>query len=98
VHEVDDRLSTAEAVERGAAVAAAGGSPELAARLAGAAAALRDELGAPRLPPEEAYLDRLLEPARAALGEAFAAAAAEGRRLDLQAAVDLAASGVGAPA
>ncbi len=63
-------------------LAALSDQPERALRLAGAAAALREAIGAPLSPPEQAQLDAALAPARAALSEAEqAAAASQGRAM-----------------
>jgi predicted ATPase len=72
------------------ALAALRGFAALALRLAGAAAALRDQIKAPLSPPEQAGLNRKLEPARAALGSTADDAWAAGRALDQAAAVALA--------
>jgi len=61
---------------------------EWAARLLGAAGALRDALGSPLPPVDRADRDRSLAAARAVLGEAaFAAASAERRAMELEQAV-----------
>ena len=65
--------------------------PERALQLVGAAAALREQIGAPRPPAYDEQLDKRLLPARQALGEGATAAADEtGRALDLDQAIDLA--------
>jgi tetratricopeptide (TPR) repeat protein len=67
------------------------GQPELAARLGGAAEALRDGFGMPLPPEQRAGHDQALQAMCADLGEeAFAAAWAEGRVLPLDEAVALA--------
>jgi hypothetical protein len=69
-------------------VAGAEGDAERAARLFGAAEALREALGAPLPPVERAHYDRSIATVRAALGEkAFAAAWTAGRAMPLEAAV-----------
>lgn len=79
-----DRTSLVEGLERSAAIAAALGSAERAARLAGAAEAERAALGEPAGPGERALVERHLTAARARLGEdAFEVAAAAGRLLRL---------------
>jgi predicted ATPase/DNA-binding SARP family transcriptional activator len=71
-----------------AAVAVAQGAAERAARLFGAAAALREAIGAPLPPDERADYERQEAPVRAALHEAaFAAAWAAGRAMPLDDAV-----------
>jgi tetratricopeptide (TPR) repeat protein len=67
------------------AVAQAHGNPRRAARLLGAAEALRQSIGASRPPPEQPAYDRRLEAVHSALDEAeFAAAWAEGQALSLE--------------
>jgi len=74
-----------EALEVAAGVAAAAGHAERAARLAGAADALRERANTTRSPLEEATLARWLEAARRALGEpAWAAERAEGQQMSLE--------------
>jgi non-specific serine/threonine protein kinase len=69
-------------IEELAAVAAGGGRTEPAARLAGAAASLRESVGVPLSPLLRANHEGDLAPARAALGEGtFAAAWTAGRAL-----------------
>ena len=75
-------------------LAAAQGQPERALRLAGAAAALREALGAPLPPTERARLERWLAPARDALDEAAQASAhAAGRAMSLEDAMSYALDG-----
>ena len=76
-----------------ARVAAAKGRPERASRLCGAAAALREELGALHSPlaARRAEHDRTVAAARAALGEdAFESAWAKGHALPFEEAIDAA--------
>jgi predicted ATPase/DNA-binding XRE family transcriptional regulator len=71
-----------------ARVAAAQGRMERAARLGGAAAALREESGWPLPPAKRAEHDRTVTAARAVLGEdAFTAAWAKGHALPLEEAI-----------
>ncbi len=82
-HENDNTVLLAATLEALALVAVAAGAGERAARLAGAAAGLRERIGAPRLPgthlPQET-----LDAARAGLaGERFEALRAAGARLTL---------------
>jgi predicted ATPase/transcriptional regulator with XRE-family HTH domain len=95
IRNLGDRRNVAVVLEQLAAVACADGRPEQAARLLGAAEALREAMGA-RLPPAEQAAHATTEQAaRAALGEAaFAAARAAGRFLTPVAAVDEALAGV----
>jgi predicted ATPase/Tfp pilus assembly protein PilF len=78
----------AECLEGLAEVARAEGCPERAARLVGAARALRDAVGYPHAPANQLDDDRNIATIRAALGEeAFAAAWAAGRAMNLEEAV-----------
>jgi non-specific serine/threonine protein kinase len=80
--ETGNRWYLAEALEAVAAAAARLGEAERAARLWGAAAALRDVLGAPAPPPDRARVESEAAAARARLGDAaFAAALDAGRML-----------------
>ncbi len=88
--EIGDRLGLAYCLEDYAGLAAARGAAELALRLAGAAAALRAEVGTPLPPAEQEALDRQLAGARAALGEAAGALFAAGQALTPDAAAALA--------
>jgi tetratricopeptide (TPR) repeat protein len=83
-----DRPSLITALERLAATAAMRGDHAVAARLWGAATAQREAAGEPRSASEAAAVDRHLDASRAALGpDGFAAAAASGAGLDLEAAL-----------
>ena len=79
-YEIGARHWTAQTMERLAAVAVGDDRAELAARLLGAATALREATGR-RLPPgERAGIEATATAARSAVGEAvFAAAAADGQ-------------------
>ena len=93
------RLGIAESLEALALVEAPAG-PERAARLLGAAGALREAIGAPLPPAERAQQERAAAGARAGLGEAaFTAAMVVGRALPLDEviAVALAATGSAPP-
>jgi predicted ATPase len=79
--ESGDRVALAYCLEDYAGLAAAHGEARHALRLASAAAALRAGLGAPLPAGEQEALERLLAPARAALGAAAAEAWAEGQAL-----------------
>jgi ATP/maltotriose-dependent transcriptional regulator MalT len=86
--ELGDRRSAALGVEELAAVACAQEQPERAARLFGAAQALREAIGAPLPPTDQARYDHSVAAARARLREdAFAAAWAEGRAMAQEQAV-----------
>jgi hypothetical protein len=72
-------------------VLAAQGQALRAARLAGAAAALRDALDVPLRPNQREVYDQAMRTVRAALGEeSFSAAWAEGQALSLEQAIALA--------
>ena len=68
--DVGHKRGIAKVLENLAASAAAQSRSEHALRLAGSAAALRQRLGAPLTPAEQATLDKALQPARQALGSA----------------------------
>ncbi|MGH8903999.1 MAG: BTAD domain-containing putative transcriptional regulator [Egibacteraceae bacterium] len=81
----------ATSLEGLAALDVSGGQADRAARLLGAAEAIRAEIGAPRWPSSTDEHERLVDAARVALGEAaFGAAQAEGRSLTLDEAATLA--------
>jgi tetratricopeptide (TPR) repeat protein len=82
------RSAAVDCLEGLARVAAMQGRPERAARLLGASAALRDEMGAPLAPTSRADHDHATNAARAALGQdAFAAAWAVGHAMSLEEAI-----------
>jgi tetratricopeptide (TPR) repeat protein len=86
-----DKRVAAECLHRTAGVAAAEGDVVRAARLWGAAEAVRTSIGALLSPAERAIEDAWLPPARAALGpETFEAECERGRRLELDQAISLA--------
>jgi adenylate cyclase len=86
-----DRRTMAFLFEGFAGIAAAQQQPERALKLAGAAAALRETIGAPLSPAESTRLERRLEPARQILSPAAADTSwQEGRALTLNAATDYA--------
>ncbi|MFF5205922.1 BTAD domain-containing putative transcriptional regulator [Streptosporangium sp. NPDC000396] len=88
---IGDPRTTAFAVEGLASAAAAGGSPDRAARLLGLAAGARETNQTPVGPSERSEVDRITARVLEALGEtAFAAAYEEGGRLKLDEATDLA--------
>ena len=87
--ELDHKRGVARLMECFACSAAAQLAPERSLRLAGAAAALRQTLGAPLTPGEQAKLERGLEPARQALTNAEGATAwLSGWALPLEKAVE----------
>jgi predicted ATPase/transcriptional regulator with XRE-family HTH domain len=80
--------SAAYALEGIALIHAVQGQPEPAARLVGAAAALRAAIGAPLMEPDRRRYDPALAAVRTVLGEeAFAAAWAAGQTLSLEQAI-----------
>jgi tetratricopeptide (TPR) repeat protein len=79
------RVYIAEYLEGLAALQSAQGRPQVAARLWGAAEALREAVGSPMFPVDRAEYAPAIAAARTTLGEAaFAAAWAEGRQLTPQ--------------
>jgi predicted ATPase/DNA-binding CsgD family transcriptional regulator/Tfp pilus assembly protein PilF len=97
--EAGDRRATVAALEAVARLAAAQGQVARAARLLGAAARLREAIGAPLPPAERADHDRTAAAARARLAPgAFRAAWAAGAALPPQEAIDEALAGGEAPA
>jgi tetratricopeptide (TPR) repeat protein len=89
--ELKSRLEIAEVLEGLAAVDTSDAQPERAARLFGAAEALREAIGTPVPPADRGELERQVADARAALGDdRFAAAWAAGRVLTPEQAVALA--------
>jgi hypothetical protein len=86
--ELGDRRGIAGCLEALAGVAGAQGQHERAARLFGAAAALRESIGAPLPPADSAEIEPRVAAVRAALGEeAFTAAWAAARAMSLEEAV-----------
>jgi class 3 adenylate cyclase/tetratricopeptide (TPR) repeat protein len=90
--ELDDRTYIAYLIEDFAFLAAVRGQNERALSLAGAAAALRDEIGAPLPPAEQETLDARLAPARTALGARADDTLQRGRTLTFEASLALAMS------
>lgn len=91
--ELGDRTGLAFSLELFAQVAAARGRARVALRLAGAATALRETIGAPLSPSEKERLERALaESCRGLLPGLYAAFFEEGRRLSVEEAVELALS------
>lgn len=90
---VGSLAAVAHQLESFASLDAAEGKAERAVRLLGAAEALREASGVSMLPPERVEYDQMVAALRAALpADAFAAAWASGRALDMNAAVDYALS------
>jgi predicted ATPase len=88
---LEHKRGIARLLECFACSAAAEGQPERALRLAGAAAALRQGLGAPLPRTDQAMLERRLEPAREALADRDSAAVwMEGWAMPLEKAIETA--------
>jgi hypothetical protein len=66
-HALEHKRGIARLLESFACSAAEQSDPERSLRLAGAAAALRESIGAPLTPCEQAKLERALEPTRRGL-------------------------------
>jgi predicted ATPase/class 3 adenylate cyclase len=91
--ELGDQTAIAYLFEDYAGLAAAEAKPQKALQLAAFAAALRESIGAPLPPSEQARVDRMIAPARDALPESAITAEWEtGRSLELEQAVTLALS------
>jgi predicted ATPase len=88
--ELGDQTAIAYLIEDYGGLAAAEAQPERALRLAGFAAALRETIGAPLPPAEQARVDRMIAPAHAALPDTAAQVWAAGRILQLEQAITLA--------
>ena len=90
-HELDDKWSMAYLLEDIACLAAGYQQSERAAKLTGAAFALRQAIGAPLSDAEQKKLDRILNPARVLVSDNdWAAARQAGERMNLAQAVDYA--------
>jgi hypothetical protein len=79
--QVDDQFNVGEALAGLSAQAALDGRPADAARLAGASAALHEQIGAPPWESVTAMQDGALADAREALGARYASHFVAGRRL-----------------
>jgi predicted ATPase/DNA-binding SARP family transcriptional activator len=89
LHESGHRMGIAQTLEAAAAVAQTSGQANQAARLSGAAAALREEIAAPLPANERGRHEETLAAARTALGEqAFQQAFGEGRKTTWENALD----------
>jgi tetratricopeptide (TPR) repeat protein len=87
--ELGDREAIAFLLEDIGGLAALQGKVERALRLAGAAAVLRETIGAPLPAADQATLERLLEPVRQILGHTAAnSTEAEGRAMSLEQAIN----------
>ena len=88
--ELGDQTAIAYLIEDYAGLAAANGKSQTALQLAGYASALRESIGAPLPPSEQARVDRMLAPARTAISEPDAMAEWNmGRSLGLEQAIEL---------
>jgi len=85
--QVGDQFNVGEALAGLSAQAARDARPADAARLAGASAALHEEIGAPPWESVTAMQDRALAEPRQALGSQYEVHLAEGRRLSAEDAV-----------
>ncbi|MGH7681039.1 MAG: protein kinase domain-containing protein [Candidatus Eiseniibacteriota bacterium] len=89
--DLGDRVGVVETLEHFAALAASESRDERALVLAGAAAALRESLGAPQTPPDRASMERLLAPPKERLGSDRSATAFHvGRATSLDRAIAMA--------
>jgi len=90
-HELGDQTAIAYVLEGYGGLAAAQAKPVRALRLTGFAAALRETIGAPLPPAEQARVDRMLAPARQALSSTTATEAwTAGQTMSLSAAIEYA--------
>ncbi len=87
---LENKYGLAYLLEDVGGMAALQGQPERALQLAGAAASLREVINAPLPPAEQARLEEMLAPARAALGEVAAAVVTAGQAMTWPQAVDYA--------
>ena len=89
LREEGDPRASAESVEvLGSIIAGVAGQGEQAARLVGAAATVRERLGAPQAPDVRREVEQMVASAQEALGErAWTAAFTAGQALSLEAAV-----------
>jgi predicted ATPase/DNA-binding CsgD family transcriptional regulator len=98
-HDLGDKPGIADTLECMAALAATEAQPEHAVQLAGAAAGIREEVGAPLSPSGRAMLDKWLVPLRQVLGAETTMVAWEaGRDMPIEHALDLALAATEAPA
>ena len=89
LHEIDYRTGIAQTLEAAAAIEQTSGQAVQAARLSGAAAALREEIAAPLPTNERGRHEETLASARASLGEkAFQQAFGEGRTMTWETTLD----------
>ncbi len=89
--DLGDQTAIAYLLEDYAGLSAAEARPEKALQLAGFAAALRESIGAPLPPSEQARVDRMLAPAKDALSESVRATVWEsGRSMRMEQAIELA--------
>jgi len=87
-HELGNLHRCAESLECLARTAGTAGQGKRAARLLGAATALRETMGSPMPPPEQAVMEQIVAQERAELGEAaWAQALAAGKAITLEEAI-----------
>jgi hypothetical protein len=86
--QVGQLADIATCLEGRAVATYAQGRASLAARLLGAAAAVRGRIGAPVLPADLSDYERTVAAVRSALGQAFLSASEAGRTLSLDQVVD----------
>ena len=86
--ELGDQTALAYLIEDYAGIAAAEARAERSLELAGFAAGLREAVGAPLPPGEQARVDRMVAPARSSLGDAADAVWEQGRTIGLEQAID----------
>ena len=97
--DLGDRTGIADTLESIAALAATETQSERAVQLAGAAAGIREKVGAPLTPMRRATLDRWLVPVRQVLGAETTRVAWEaGQDMPIEQALDLALAATEAPA
>jgi uncharacterized protein HemY len=87
LRELGEKWLLAHLLEDMGGLAALEDQPQRALRLVGAAAALRDSIGAPISPTYLEKLETMVGPARQALGDAAAVAEAEGQAMPLEEAI-----------
>jgi predicted ATPase/DNA-binding CsgD family transcriptional regulator/Tfp pilus assembly protein PilF len=91
--ELGDKMIASESLEGLTCISAAEGEAERAARLFGAGEALREAVGYPHTPEEDAWREPYLDTTRSQLGEAaWEGALAQGQAMELEEAIEYALS------
>jgi len=91
--ELGDKMIASESLEGLTCISAAEGEAERAARLFGAGEALREAVGYPHTPEEDAWREPYLDTTRSRLGEAaWEGALAQGQAMEVEAAIEYALS------